>query len=38
MAVKNKKKIQDLTKPTNEVKPFEQPKTNYVIRIIKTNK
>jgi len=26
-------KIQDLTKPTNEIKPFEQPKANYVAKV-----
>lgn len=25
--------FQDLTKPTNEIKPFEQPKTNYEVKI-----
>lgn len=28
-----KKKVQDLTKPTNEVKPTEQPKSNYVATV-----
>ena len=25
--------IQDLTRPTNEIKPFEQPKTNYEVKV-----
>lgn len=25
--------VQDLTKPTNEIKPFEQPKTNFEVKI-----
>jgi hypothetical protein len=25
--------FQDLTKPTNEIKPFEQPKTNYEVKV-----
>lgn len=25
--------IKDLTQPTNEIKPFEQPKTNYEVKI-----
>jgi hypothetical protein len=39
---KNKKgkakiNMQDLTKPTNEIKPFEQPKTNYAVIVEPTD-
>jgi len=30
----NKFGIQDFTKPTNEIKPHEQPKTNYVAQVL----
>src|SRR5687767_13593707 len=38
LSTKNKTQIKDLTQPTNQIKPQEQPKTNYSINTVPEEK